>query len=67
MKRLLHSLTVILIPLQSISQSMNIPEGINYKEADEAIKNELKKPQYLNFDKIFYCDPQFVEKVYPNP
>ena len=46
---------------------MNIPEGINYKEADEARKNELKKPQYLNFDKIFYCDPQFVEKVYPNP
>ena len=44
---------------------MNIPEGINYKEADEAtnnaaieaIKNELKKPQYLNFDKIFYCGP----------
>lgn len=50
---------------------MNIPEGINYKfgssqllkQAKETLKQELKNPDYVLFEKYVYCGPK-LWKIY---
>lgn len=65
MKKVLCFLIAVISYFQVISQSMDIPESIKYKEADELtntkaiekIKTELEEPDYSTFKKILYCGP----------